>query len=144
MKSKITKLFLGISLLFILSGCAGIMNPYESEFSCKGKGSVGKCATTPEIYAEEVGKKPNGAPLTATEAQFSPGESAYHEAEMNKVTKLLKQPVTPVAVPPAVMRTLILPYQGENGELNMPQFVYMMIDKPKWIMGDYLVGQEDM
>lgn len=65
-------------------------------------------------------------------------ETAYREASLAKAAKLLKEPVTPVVIPPLVMRILILPRKGEDGELNMAQFSYVMVDKPRWAMGDYL------
>ncbi|WP_224962486.1 TraV family lipoprotein [Geomonas subterranea] len=65
-------------------------------------------------------------------------ETAYREASLAKAAKLLKEPVTPVVIPPLVMRILILPRKGEDGELNMAQFSYVMVDKPRWAMGEYL------
>ena len=125
------------------------MNPYNEDFTCKG-GPPGKCAPTPVIYDEVAGVKkpaaqvdpllqPRSSPIPAG----SPGESAYREAELAKSAKLLKQPVTPVIVPPTVMRVLILPYQGDGGELNMMRYAYIMTDKPRWVMGDYLVKQPE-
>ena len=125
------------------------MNPYNDDFTCKG-GPPGKCAPTADIYGEVVGlKKPatqtdivqqSGLPVLSAP---STNESAYREAEMAKAARLLKQPITPVIVPPLVMRVLILPYQGEGGELNMMRYAYIMADKPRWVMGDYLVKQQE-
>lgn len=168
MRNRISRLCLSIGLFGLIAtefGCASIMNPYESEFKC-GKGTpFGKCASTPEIYAEEVpGYRPplvqgsssphdkkckdcgeNGKPrilqARGADIQQPPSESAYREAELAKITKLLKAPVTPVVVPPSVMRILFTPVQGEVGELNMPQYVFLMMDRPKWVMGDYLAAQ---
>ena len=149
MKSRIISLFPGVSLVLLLSGCAGLFNPYNEEFTCKG-GSPGKCGSTPQIYNESVADSKEIATLNGYlkpgQQTASPGESAYHEAEMAKVTKLLKQPVTPVVVPPSVMRLLFLPHQGESGnddELNMDQFVYIIVGKPKFVMGDYLTRQPE-
>lgn len=65
-------------------------------------------------------------------------ETAYRDASLAKAAKLLKEPVTPIVIPPLVMRILILPRKGDDESLNMAQFSYVMVDKPRWAMGDYL------
>lgn len=162
-RNRILRLCLLIGL-FGLTGCASVMNPYESKFKCGKNTPFGECASTPEVYAEEVpsyrppavkGAVPkdkeckdceNGKPrvpevVILDSPPLAANESAYRDAELAKITKLLKAPVTPVVVPPAVMRILFTPAQGEVGELNMPQYVFMMMDRPKWVMGDYLAAQ---
>ena len=125
------------------------MNPYNDDFTCRG-GPPGRCAPTAEIYGEVVGLKKPAPQVDAVQQPgpnalpaLSPNESAYREAELAKAAKLLKQPITPVIVPPLVMRVLILPYQGEGGELNMMRYAYIMADKPRWVMGYYLVKQQE-
>lgn len=158
MKSRVTRQFRGISLVaaLLLSGCAAIFNPYNETFDCHSAPG-GKCAPTPEIYAEDIAaskkvghKIPVAATGTVQDGQeaadpssATAAESAYREAQFDKMTKLLKQPVTPVVVPPAVMRILYFPFEGEDGELNMPSYTYIMLDKPKWVMGNYLVQQPE-
>lgn len=144
------------------------LNPYEDNFKCAGKAPFGKCASTPEIYSEIQPDYKPGAPRSTVTARpgvpcpecdaairdesvaaapaslptYTIGtitpESAYRDASLAKAAKLLKEPVTPVVIPPSVMRILILPRKGEDGELNMAQFSFMMVDKPRWAMGDYL------
>jgi conjugal transfer pilus assembly protein TraV len=127
-------------------------NPYNSEFKCKNA-PFGTCEGTPDTYIDSLlatqGKDTKAPVLhhyTSPEMITTTGtgvkETAYLEAEMSKVTKLLKQPTTPVVLPPVVMRVLFLPYQGDDGELNMPSYTYVMLDKPKWVMGDYLIRQQ--
>lgn len=89
---------------------------------------------TPPKRAEKVAPV---TPLPAFDVRPTP-ETAYRDASLAKAAKLLKEPVTPVVIPPLVMRILILPRKGEDGELNMAQFSYIMVDKPRWAMGDYL------
>jgi len=33
---------------------------------------------------------------------------------------------------------LILPYPGDDHELYMPRYVFMFVDEPRWLLGDYL------
>lgn len=68
----------------------------------------------------------------------SEAEASYQVASQNKMARMLKEPVTPLVAPPTVLRVLILPYQDEESGLNLMRYTYIMVDKPKWIMGDYL------
>lgn len=153
MKSRVSRLLAGISLLTFLV-VAGGCNPYNGEFNCKGA-PFGSCAPTPEIYKDIIEGRGAGEALKPvdvdpaeekTAVQGVPVEplvSAYREAELKKITKLLKQPVTPVVVPPKVMRILFMPFESEEGILNMPEYAFIMLDKPKWVMGDYLIQKGD-
>lgn len=88
-------------------------------------------------YTEK--KAEQAAPLPLPVFTVRPNsETAYRDASLAKAAKLLKEPVTPMVIPPSVMRILILPRKGEDGELNMAQFSFVMVDKPRWAMGDYL------
>jgi conjugal transfer pilus assembly protein TraV len=43
------------------------------------------------------------------------------------------------------VRTLILPYADRErpDRLYMPRYVYSILERPQWVVGDYLVGQQD-
>lgn len=220
MRSRIIRLCLGISLTFLLGGCAAVgsaLNPYEDDFTCAKRAPFGKCETTLEVYNDLVPsaksestvavepsavpagyeivpapvedlpafKDQKGMPGTGErykvvkradqvdepvaekwasdggdgvvygmskpieKTKSSPAslpsftvrpapETAYRDASLAKAAKLLKEPVTPVVIPPLVMRVLILPRKGEDGELNMAQYSYIMVDQARWSMGDYL------
>ena len=56
---------------------------------------------------------------------------------------MLKEPNTPLLAPPKVMRICILPYRGDQNELYMMRYVYLLVDEPKWVVGDYLVDGEE-
>jgi len=64
------------------------------------------------------------------------GNGAYLSSLYEKMTGLLKEPTTPVVVPPKVMRILIFSYTGDSKELFMPRYVYFMADEPKWMLID--------
>lgn len=161
MKSRTINLFRGTRLALLagllagssfMTGCAAIgdavLNPYDSDFACAGIAGNGKCASTPEAYQEALAADSKGlqtggldaaATVSADTAAASPAESAYREAQLAKMTKLVATPVTPVVVPPTVVRILFLPYPGEDDSLNMPQYVFTMMDKARFIFGDYLM-----
>jgi conjugal transfer pilus assembly protein TraV len=163
LKSRIIRLCLGTSLIAALSGCASVgkaLNPYDDEFKCGKDVPFGQCANTPEIYSQVVpGYKPmnqpsvshqSTAPTTAATAlpTYTIGaptvaESAYREASLNKVAKLLKDPVTPVVIPPVAMRIWIAPRKSGDDVLDMGQFVYVIVDKARFALGDYLNAQPE-
>lgn len=136
--------------VLVSSGCAAVMNPFSSDFTCPGT-DKGKCVEMKVAYDESRGKKTTSQPLPeSTRAQqeggadplpVATGEGHYTDAKFEKMAKLLKSPATPIVVPPTVMRVLIMPYQGDEEELLMPRYVYVMVDKPKWIVGDYLMKE---
>ena len=153
MKSRISRLSTGISSTVITALLIAGCNPYHSEFTCRNA-PFGSCAKTPDIYdtilerdkLQKVGvsradSNDSGKSKEVVLNDHPRRESAYLDAEMQKATSLLKQPVTPIVVPPAVGRILFFPFEGADGELNMPSWTYIMLDKQKWLMGDYLNDQ---
>lgn len=181
--------------LALLSGCASVLNPFQSEFACPST-DKGKCISIKGAYQEDVSSTVGGGvfneedvlPATdpvkagmitpeqaaqASQSQVkddkpccggkpdtserpvkqvsSPNQQVkndipkqeYREASLKKVTKLLREPVTPIVAPPQVMRVLILPYEDDDGALNLMRYKYVMVDRPKWVLGDYLSKEEE-
>ncbi|MCR4287982.1 MAG: TraV family lipoprotein, partial [Deltaproteobacteria bacterium] len=62
----------------------------------------------------------------------------YRDNLQKELSGLLEAPVTPVIIPPKVMRVLIFPYPDKT-LLFMPRYIYMMIDEPEWVIGNYLI-----
>src|ERR1039457_1691039 len=190
MKNSITK-FAVLAALFMLNGCASILNPFESKFACPDN-PKGKCISIKGAYNEDLASSTDGkfnpddtlpateirknnheAPRQVDSVQEAPkGKSCctgkpdtteempmapqpalqqvrndvpvqeYRDASLKKVTKLLRDPVSPLVAPPHVMRVLILPYEDDDGTLNLQRFHYVMVDRPKWVLGDYLAKEE--
>lgn len=134
--------------VFLMTGCS-ILNPYKSSFQCPDYEN-GKCTSVRNAYEEDTGKQPSGpAPDTSKGKESKdPGlkatgssktaESEYQKEVYGKLSSLLRAPKTPMVTAPKVMRVMLLPYKGESGELYMARYAYVMIDDPKWVMGDYL------
>jgi len=136
-----------LTFAFLLGGCS-VLNPYKSEFTCPQKEN-GKCVGVDSAYYESLTKtkdkienpeslKKDNSDKAKTKVGGQKSENLYQEEVYRKLTGLLREPVTPLVVPPRVMRVLLLPYKGEGGELFMPRYVYFMADDPQWIMGGYL------
>jgi conjugal transfer pilus assembly protein TraV len=151
--------------MMIMSGCA-LLNPYDSGFSCPETGN-GKCVSVQSAYKESAtsvsdqatngtadqkdeecrvqhnsdGICPEGKNSAAL--KFKSPESRYRSALLDTFSGLLKEPVTPIVAPPNTMRVLILPYTGQDNELNMLRYVYFFVDEPHWLLGDSIIGDEE-
>ena len=162
---------IGIIILFFAAtvasfnyGCSPILNPYSSDFTCP-KTANGKCVDMEAAHEEslaktgkkskETGKPPcNGKDCESknktdkekdhiNKDNVPTPEIVYQDELHKKLAGLLAQPTTPVVAPPSVMRVLMLPYKGDENELFMLRYVYIIVDGPKWVMGDYLFKEKD-
>lgn len=54
---------------------------------------------------------------------------------------VVESPASPMLRPSRTVRTLILPYADKQrpGRLYMPRYIYSIVDRPAWVVGDYLV-----
>jgi conjugal transfer pilus assembly protein TraV len=54
---------------------------------------------------------------------------------------VVESPSSPMLRPSRTVRTLILPYADKQrpGRLYMPRYIYSIVDRPAWVVGDYLV-----
>ena len=138
-------------LAFALSGCAGVMNPYHSNFQCPNFKN-GRCVSVEDAYKESTGQyhdlwkkgtspggtSPGGGPDNGERIQKAGPSIAdeYQSALYGRLDGLLKSPVSPMVVPPEVMRVLILPYTGRDNELYMARYVYLFLSGPRWLLND--------
>jgi conjugal transfer pilus assembly protein TraV len=67
----------------------------------------------------------------------------YQKAVNKKLATMLKEPNTPLITPPQVIRVLVLPYKGDMSELYMMRYIYLLIDDPQWVVGNYLIDSEE-
>jgi conjugal transfer pilus assembly protein TraV len=142
---------IALLILFIMTagGLIGC-NPYASEFMCP-KTENGRCISLSDAYVESL-KRPELEEPNKEDATRKKGKNGKSESQPNDITwqremqakieSLLKEPTTPIVVPPTVMRILMLPYKGADNELYMLRYVYMFVDDPKWVVGDYLIRDQ--
>ena len=66
----------------------------------------------------------------------------YRMSVYRELQGLVEAPVTPMLRPGRTIRTLILPYADRErpDRLYMPRYVYAIIERPQWVVGDYLVN----
>ena len=163
--SRAASLVLPLSALLTLGGCAtlgSVMSPYSEKFSCKND-DHGQCIHPDKAYADAVaGVASKSDPAVtrdkkllrdskATRASGQAGRGSgkaasgafegYRDSVYRELQGLIEQPVTPMLKPPRTVRTLILPYADRQrpDRLYMPRYVYSLVERPQWVVGDYLV-----
>lgn len=145
-----------------------LMSPYSEKFSCKNS-DHGQCIHPDKAYADAVagrasrsdpsvtrdktmlkpaqGRVQNGAHATPTTSRAqaktaSPSAyQGYRDSVYRELQGLIEAPVTPMLRPSRTVRTLIMPYadRARPDRLYMPRYVYSLLDRPQWVIGDYLV-----
>lgn len=120
---KVTCLCCGL----LLTGCGAVLNPYHENFNCQAPEDAGHCVDTPSAYDEAVGIK---RPLKAEEDN---PEKQIESARFDRLAQLLKEPKTPMIVPPRILRVLILPYKGGE-DLFMTRYAYLQVDSARWVL----------
>ncbi len=123
-------------LLFLLTACGPLqetVNPYNENFKCRARDDAGECIDTPTAY------KKARYPELAPGDEVEPATGITQEIQDNRyrlVAGLLKEEKKPLLQPPKILRVLLLPYKGEDGELFMSRYVYVKIEDSKWILTD--------
>ena len=158
-RSRALSPLLPVCAAFMLSGCAtmgSIMSPYSEKFSCKND-DHGQCIHPEKAYADAVaGVASKSDPAVTRDrkllrdckaARGSTGTTSgalagYRDSVYREPPGLIEQPVTPMLKPPRSVRTLILPYADRQrpDRLYMPRYVYSLVERPQWVVGDYLVA----
>lgn len=153
-KEKGIMVALMFAFLFLLGGCASITNPYNSEFTCP-QAEKGKCIGIPQAYLESLKQSENSTEFKdyyptleekkeVTNQEISEEQEVYADALFNKLSKILKEPETPVLTVPKVVRVLILPYRGDKGKtLYFSRYVYVITDEPKWVFDNLLIQESE-
>lgn len=151
----------------LLSGCATIgsmMSPYSEKFSCKNS-DHGQCIHPDRAYADAVAGvpsrsdpavtrdkkllreqgaavRPNRAEAGGPQRGATPPYLGYRDSVYRELQGLIDAPVTPMLRQGRTVRTLILPYADRErpDRLYMPRYVYSILERPQWVVGDYLVN----
>jgi len=114
-------------LLLLLSGCGAALNPYHENFNCQAPEDNGHCVDTKTAYEEAVGIN------HLVKGKEENTKKHVDEARLEKLAELLKEPQTPIIVPPRILRVLILPYKG-NDDLFMARYAYLQVESARWVL----------
>lgn len=156
--ARVASLGIPVAAVLMLSGCAtlgSVMSPYSEKFSCKND-DHGQCIHPDKAYADAVaGVASKSDPAVTRDKKMLRGDKAagragkaapgaftgYRDSVYRELQGLIDQPVTPMLKPSRAVRTLILPYADRQrpDRLYMPRYVYSVLERPQWVVGDYLV-----
>lgn len=133
----------GFLAMFLCSGCS-ILNPYYENVECRKGENGGKCIDVQTAYADAVYTEaednmpvpPPGVDLEKWEKQQEISNSAktYQESVYKQITNLIEAPETPILTPPKILRVLVRPYEGNDNELYMQNYVFIQVDEGHWIL----------
>ncbi len=159
MKNIINIKIIAAVLLISLTGCTSLI-PYEDEFACKRPDNMGKCISTEAAYkelttGEEIAPyaKPaseqddddniNGQQeMSGTDTpvkQSNSGYNQYIDANYKETAKLLKNGITPVLSSGDTIKIVLVPNRVTERMLLSERTMYVIIEEPEFIMGDYLI-----
>jgi len=164
-KISVFKLVLCMLLLVSLAGCGGVFNPYDSKSIAQQYAFPGVPETPQEAYFDsrhniyparydkkwvysrlEYEKKYRDLikareEVIKKETQDNPIDYSYRAELFKTIKKELKQPDTPLVIPPKVVRALILPAKIKDTKgddvLVTSYYVYFFLDRPQWILAPY-------
>jgi len=123
---KITRY--GCCLLpLLLTGCGAALNPYHENFNCQAPEDSGGCVDTRTAYEEAVGNNESAKDESRTE------KKSVDAARLERLATLLKEPRTPMIMPPRILRVLILPYKSD-GDLFMVRYAYLQVEAAQWVL----------
>ena len=94
----------------------------------------GKCVSVETAYKEALNKGGGNEGVVSPATASNEPRNAYRDALFDRFAGLLREPETPVIVPPKTMRVLMLPYRGKSNELFMPRYAYVLIGEPSWVL----------
>ena len=151
-------------MLASLPACTAIgsvMSPYPEKFSCKNS-DHGQCIHPERAYEDAVaGAASRSDPKVTNDRKMMKGSATaapapagrakskaatpylgYRDSVYRELQGLVEAPVTPMLRSGRTIRTLILPYADRErpDRLYMPRYVYSILDKPQWVVDDYLVS----
>ena len=160
--SHVAALILFLPALSALGGCAtlgSIMSPYSEKFSCKND-DHGQCIHPDKAYADAVAGatsksdpavtrdkamlRARGDRRSARSEAAGQAYAGYRGSVYRELQGLIDQPVTPMLKPARTIRTLILPYADQHrpDRLYMQRYVFSILERPQWVVGDYLVSPQ--
>lgn len=160
---------LAIAALSLLNGCTTIgsmMSPYSEKFSCRNR-DHGQCIHPDRAYADAVAGVSShsdpavthdkamlkdrastgdatapAAPQAKTQGKKPAPYLSYRDSLYREMQGLIEAPETPMLRAGRTVRTLIMPYADRErpDRLYMPRYVYSILERPQWVVGDYLAG----
>lgn len=131
-------------LLFLLSGCS----PWNTNYACKGYPETVQCKSAREVYEltnnrDSLEKRKNGQNADCPECgdkRGDPGNPRYltpaAAASTDAVQGLGYAGPMPLRSQAQIMRVWVAPWEGMDGALHMPTFMYAEVEERRWSIGE--------
>lgn len=140
MYARITLTFL---LLASMTGCTSIMSIGESEYTCKGMPNGATCMSAKDVYSATEGddyktqlkKEQEGETEEDGKSSEPVTRVLYPEGADNAPIPMRARNPLPIRTQAVVMRIAVDPWEDENGDLNIPGFIYTEIEPRRWEIG---------
>jgi len=68
--------------------------------------------------------------------------SLYEKKRKDFLSQTMYLPKIPVKTPDKILRVLLMPYVDEDMNLQTENFHFIKVDEGRWILGEYLNGQD--
>lgn len=68
--------------------------------------------------------------------------SFYEIQRKKELAKVIQEKNMPIKTEDKVLRILVMPYVDKDNVLHSQNFHYTTVEKGKWILGEYLLGNE--
>jgi hypothetical protein len=87
-------------------------------------------------------RMPQGTIVTDLNQSTVP-QTEFDKAQTKLEMSIIQQTPTPIWVPPVVTKVLIMPYVDKNDILHSYQYAFEQLTPGKWLMGKYLVNNNN-
>lgn len=128
-----------------MTGCTSIMSIGEPEYACKGMPNGATCMSAKDVYSATEGenyKSQLKKEQEQAEVEGKGGKPAeqvtrvlYPEGADNAPIPMRARNPLPIRTQAVVMRIAVDPWEDENGDLNIPGFIYTEIEPRRWEIG---------
>jgi len=83
-----------------------------------------------------------GLKRVAKQEKIVKAASLYEKERKDFLSQTMYSPKIPVKTPDKILRVLLMPYVDEDMNLQTENFHFIKVDEGRWILGEYLNGQD--
>lgn len=131
--------------LGIIAGCSSMVQLGEKDYACKGMPNGATCMSAKQVYSATEGD----GYKTQLKQEQEKAKSEKKGDNAEGTTKVLvatgadnapmpikaKNPL-PIRSQATVMRIAVDPWEDQNGDLNVPGYIYTEIEPRRWEIGE--------
>lgn len=144
--TKIAFLITAAVVAVSVSGC-GILMPYSSNLGPRRGTNQGYVGSVSQVYNYTLSHGTKKYPLLVMPADKPAknnftgnnyNRTLYYNWKNNLEMSIIGKRPTPIYEPPVILKVLMLPYVDKAGVLHSYQDVYFVVEKGRWLLGNYL------